>query len=253
MAVSCPSAPAAAVAQVDTPDSEDRPQRAFPETTQRRLEGFCLSTPLSLSQTALQEVSRGQQQRQQQKQTTAQVSALARHLLITAAFLLWMNLMTVDVLRRRQRWSRTSQHSMKTPRSSNQPNPGTWAAGAPASSSSSNSSIPSTWGPQDSQQQHRAGTGSQTSAICHRVLHLGRAPLGRRRSSSLTAAMARSRWPQGTRQGGQRGGTTCSFSQVRTQPAAAAAVQVLRSVRYMCVDCSSSCNTAALLGARQTC
>ena len=42
--------------QIDTPDSDDRPQRAIPETTQRRLEGFCLSTPLSLSQAAEQEV-----------------------------------------------------------------------------------------------------------------------------------------------------------------------------------------------------
>lgn len=42
--------------QIDTPDSDDRPQRAIPDTTQRRLEGFCLSTPLSLSQAAQQEV-----------------------------------------------------------------------------------------------------------------------------------------------------------------------------------------------------
>lgn len=159
--------------------------------------------------------------------------------------------MTVDLLRRRQHWSRTSQHSMKTPHSSNQPNPGT-AAGAPASSSSS--SNPSTLGPQDSRQQRRAGTGSQTSAICHRVLHLRRAPLGRRRSS-LTAAMARSRWRQGTQRGGQRGGTMCSSSRVRTHSAAAAAaVQLLRSVRYMCVllqqqlqhNCCAGCASSVL-------
>lgn len=42
--------------QIDTPESDDRPQRAIPETTQRRLEGFCLTTPLSLSQAAEQEV-----------------------------------------------------------------------------------------------------------------------------------------------------------------------------------------------------
>lgn len=42
--------------QVDTPDSDDRPQRAIPDTTQRRLEGFCLNTPLTLSQQAQQEV-----------------------------------------------------------------------------------------------------------------------------------------------------------------------------------------------------
>lgn len=35
--------------QVDTPESQQR-QRAIPDTTQRRLEGFCLNTPLSLSQ-----------------------------------------------------------------------------------------------------------------------------------------------------------------------------------------------------------
>lgn len=35
--------------QVDTPDSQRR-AHSIPETTQRRLEGFCLNTPLTLSQ-----------------------------------------------------------------------------------------------------------------------------------------------------------------------------------------------------------
>jgi hypothetical protein len=67
----------------------------------------------------------------------------------------------------------------------------------------------------------------------------------------------RSRWPQGARQGGQKGGSTCSFSQVRTHSAAAAAAQLPRSVPtcvlteaaaevwVCCAGCASSVLTPA--------
>lgn len=44
--------------QVDapTPDSEGLQQPQIPDTTQRKLEGFCLNTPLTLSQCAAAEV-----------------------------------------------------------------------------------------------------------------------------------------------------------------------------------------------------
>lgn len=44
--------------QVDapTPDSEGLQRPQIPDTTQRRLEGFCLNTPLTLSQAAAAEV-----------------------------------------------------------------------------------------------------------------------------------------------------------------------------------------------------